>query len=93
MKLAPPQNTLQPLPPDVQPAVSQSVQRTASPTDIQNAQLSQQNQNLTPGQITAQPSSVSPIAFSSSTSAAFPWIIVVVLVAIVAAAVWFWRSF
>jgi cobalamin biosynthesis Mg chelatase CobN len=93
MKLAPPQNTLQPLPPDVQPAVSESVQRTASPTDIQNAQLSQQNQNLAPGQITQQSGSVSPIAFSSSSVAAFPWIIVVILIVIVAAAIWFWRSF
>jgi hypothetical protein len=77
MKLAPPQNKLQPL----------------TPADIQAAQLSQQNQDLTPGQTTTQSTGVSPIAFSAGPTTVFPWIIIIVLVAIVAAGIWFWRSF
>jgi hypothetical protein len=94
MKLAPPQNTLQPLPPDVQPAVSQSVQRTASPTDIQNAQLSQQSQqDIVQGQTTGQPSALNVAQFSSAPDSTVLWIILVIAIIVAAGAAWLWRSF
>jgi hypothetical protein len=90
---APSQNKLQPLPPDVQPAVSQSVQRNASQTDIQAAQLSQQSQDLTPGQVSGQPSGVIVPGFSPTSDTAVLWIFFSIAIVVVAGAIWLWRSF
>lgn len=93
MKLAPPANTLQPLPPDVQPAVSQNVQRTASPADlqtIQNMQAAEQRSG-SPQQNGALPvTSFAPI--SSADSAAL-WIALAVAALIAGGLAWLWRSF
>lgn len=91
MKLAPNANTLQPLPANVQPAVSQSVQRTATQADIetiQNVQTTEQTQ--------ANQQSGSPVpAFvpvPSGGSVAL-WIALIIAVLVAGAAVWIWRSF
>jgi len=95
MKLAPPQNTLQPLPPDVQPAVSQSVQRTATQADIQTiqqAQTAQQNTSV-PGTTNNGVLPVTAFAPGSSSDSIALWVALIIAVLIAAGAAWLWRSF
>lgn len=92
MKLAPNQNTLQPLPPDVQPAVSESAQRTATPADIQTIQTVQAAQQSS-GASGGNGIPAIPYMPASSSDSIALWVALIIAVLIVAAAVWFWRSF
>lgn len=93
-KLAPPQNKLQPLPINVQAAVSQNVQRTASQEDIQNDQQAASSEP-------APDSSVAPTVTSQSvdstggsvSNATLLAIIFAVLLVLGGAAVWLWKTF
>jgi hypothetical protein len=93
-KLAPPPNTLQPLPVDVQPAVSQNVQRAATPADMQSVQQAQASEptpdsNVVPT-VTSQSTDLSGGSFSGTEIIA---VILAVLVLLGGAVVWLWRSF
>lgn len=93
MKLAPTHSTLQPLPPDVQPAVSQNVQRTATQADIQTIQnIQAQQQDSASGQQSgALP--VTAFAPSSPADSIVLWIAIIIALLVAAGALWFWRSF
>jgi hypothetical protein len=94
-KLAPPQNTLQPLPAEVQPAVSENVQRSASPQDIQNVQNAQSSERV-PSSGTIQNGAPLAIDLSNSMHSSdldILLIVVAVLVVLVAAGTWLWKSF
>jgi hypothetical protein len=93
-KLAPPPNTLQPLPVNVQPAVSQNVQRTATPEDLQSVQQAQVSEpapdsNVAPT-VTSQSVDLSTGSFSGTEILV---IILLVLVLLGGAVAWLWRSF
>jgi hypothetical protein len=93
MMLAPSADKLQPLPPDVQPAVSQSMQRTASPADlqtIQNVQAAEQSSASV-----QQNGSVPAIPYvpSSASNSVALWFALIIAVIVAGGAVWFWRSF
>jgi|GEM_PF-3123206 hypothetical protein len=93
-KLAPPPNKLQPLPVNVQPAVSQNVQRSASVEDVQTLQQAQASEP-------APDSAVAPSVTSQSvdlSGGSFPnaeilLIVLLVLVALGGTVTWLWRSF
>jgi hypothetical protein len=94
MKLAPPQNTLQPLPPDVHADVSETVQRTATPADIQtiqNVQSGAQQSSSFGQNNTILP--VTAFAPSSPVNSVALWIALIVAALIAGALVWFWRTF
>lgn len=92
MKLAPPHGTLQPLPPDVRAAVSQSVQRTASAADIQtiqNVQIAQQTS------ASAQQNSALPVTSFAPTSASDSlalWTGLIIAAVIAGGMAWLWKK-
>jgi hypothetical protein len=93
-KLAPPQDKLQPLPANVQPAVSESIQRTASPADlqtIQNVQAEEQSSAVPAQQSNTLP--ITPFAPVSSSDSVALWIALVIAAVIIGGFVWLWKSF
>jgi hypothetical protein len=94
-KLAPPANKLQPLPVEVQPAVSENVQRAASTQDIQDVQQAASSEpqpasNVAP---TGGPI-VYNIAQSASSYGSIILAIVIALLIVVGGGVaWLWKKF
>jgi len=92
MKLAPNTNKLQPLPSNVQPAVSQSVQRTGTSQDIQTIEAVQAAaQNSASSQQT--PVSAVPYVPYTSSGSITTWVILIVVVLLAGAGIWLWRAF
>jgi hypothetical protein len=95
MKLAPPQNTLQPLPAEVQPAVSENVQRGASPQDVKNVQNAQSSEPV-PSSGTVQNGPPLGLDLSTATPTSDFGILLIslaVLIVIGAFGAWLWNSF
>jgi hypothetical protein len=91
MKLAPTGNTLQPIQANVQPAVSQNVQRAATQADIQMIQTVQTEQSEASAQQNSAPAI--PFVQAAPSSSIVLWVALVIALVIAAAGVWFWRSF
>jgi hypothetical protein len=93
-KLAPPANKLQPLPANVQPAVSQSVQRTASPEDIQSVQQAQASQPAPDSSVAPANAPIVPdVPAAPVSNIDLIVIIVAILAALGIAVVWLWQTF
>ena len=87
--------SLQPLPQNVRADTSESVQRNATPADIQNVQNAPQPEQAPTPTIASQQQpqgfDVTQVATSFGTFA--PWALLVLAVVIVAGGVWLWRAF
>ncbi len=92
MKLAPQQNTLQPIPANVQPAASQNVQRTATQADIQTIESVQAAQETAASQHQDTALPMTPPA-AGAVNSIILWIAIAIAVVVAAGAIWFWRSF
>jgi hypothetical protein len=77
----------------VQPAISQSVQRTATPADVQTIQNVQVQENSNQGGIQNNALPVTAFAPGSSADSFALWVALIIAVLIAAGAVWLWRSF
>ncbi|MDR3570945.1 MAG: hypothetical protein P4L81_01960 [Candidatus Pacebacteria bacterium] len=96
-KLAPSGNVLQPLPVNVQPSISQNVQRSATPSDVQSIQNNQdggsQSSNIDQQSTDQSAVPATPYAPAAPWGSATILIVFGVVAVCIVGGVWLWRSF
>lgn len=86
--------SLQPLPQNVRADTSESVQRNATPADIQNAENAPQPvQAPAPTVGVQQPQGFDVTQAASSLGSFAPWLLLAFAIVIVAGGAWLWRAF
>lgn len=94
-KLAPPADKLQPLPVEVQPAISENVQRAASAQDIQNVQQAANSEPQPASDIapTGGPTAFDIVGSGPSFNSIILALVIAVIILLGGGVVWIWKKF